>query len=172
MGGWVGWGGVGRGGVKCNSRRVQNDLHHSHPPFPSHTAVKRLCLKTKPPSVYERHTWQNQSAIMTSNVKTCAHSCTPRSKVNDSSAFWITRKQELTTVLHSGEPECKRTVLHSRHPGGQSWTGPGRGLHGACRQPTPEPPRTANRDPRQNLLRFLINLVRIQHILGPSYPGG
>ena len=43
---------------------------------------------------------------------------------------------------------------------------------GACRQPAPEPPGTGNRDPRRNLLRFLINLVRIQHILGPSYPGG
>ena len=42
---------------------------------------------------------------------------------------------------------------------------------GACRQPAPEPPGTGNRDPRRNLLRFLINLVRIQHILGPSYPG-
>ena len=41
-----------------------------------------------------------------------------------------------------------------------------------CRQPAPEPPGTGNRDPRRNLLRFLINLVRIQHILGPSYPGG
>merc|ERR1711893_7229 len=33
---------VGQGGVNCNSRSVQSDLHHSHPPFPSHTAVKRL----------------------------------------------------------------------------------------------------------------------------------
>ena len=43
MGG-VGWGGVGWG--KCDTRRAQNELHHSHPP-PTTYCSKTLCFKTK-----------------------------------------------------------------------------------------------------------------------------
>ena len=104
--GWVGWGGVGWGGVKCNSRSVQSDLHHSHPPFPSHTAVERLCLQTG------RSFTTEQQDTRTFDIQTVL----PRLKSLD--------KQNLMTVSEIEAPGRLRRqkVLYCRHfqasPGG------------------------------------------------------